>query len=52
MQQVIDTGQCVLDPELVSEDSLGVFGPQTADPIGRCGSSQQSLFEGLLLGHG
>lgn len=52
MQQIIDAGQRILDPEFFLEDSLGIFRPQTTNPVGWRGSGQEALFERLLLGHG
>ena len=52
MQQIIDAPQRVLDAELSREDLLGLFGPQSANPIGWRGIGQKSRLERLVLGRG
>ncbi len=52
MEQIIHSRQAVLDSEFVLEDSPDVLGPQRADAVGLGGTGQETVLEGLLLGHG
>jgi hypothetical protein len=49
MQQIIDAGQCVLDPEFLLEDSLSILRPQGADAVGLGGIGQETCLEGVFV---
>jgi len=52
MEQIIHSRQAILDPEFLLEDTPDVLGPQCADAIGLGGTSQETVLEGSVLGHG
>ena len=49
MQQVVDTGQRILDPEFLFEDTLSLFATQRADTVGLRGIGQETFLEGRFL---
>jgi len=49
VQQIIDSWQAILDPELLLENSPDILGPQRADAIGLGGTGQEAFLEGLLF---
>jgi hypothetical protein len=49
MEEIVNAGQCILDPEFLSENALGLFGAKRADTVGLGGLGQETLLERLLL---
>jgi len=49
MEQIIDAGQRVLDPEFLLENPLSFFGAQRAHPVRRRGLGQETLLERFLF---
>ena len=45
VEQIVHASERILDSEFLLEDSLGIFGPKRADPIGLGGLSQEPFFE-------
>jgi hypothetical protein len=49
MEQIVNAGQRILDPEFLLENASSLFGSQRAHPVGLGGLGQETLFERLLF---
>jgi len=49
MEEIINAGQRILDPEFFLENTLGLFGSQRAYPVSLGGFGQETLLERLFF---